>query len=256
VIREPKACVVVPCFNEEQRLDGVRVVAFVAAHPEIRLLFVDDGSTDGTAPLLKRLREMAPEKGAIEVMVLPHNGGKAEAVRQGMLHAVAMSPAPVYTGFWDADLATPLDTIPVFHSILEANPNLSAVFGARVKLLGRSIERRLLRHYFGRIFATVASAVLRIPIYDTQCGAKLFRVDDDLREVLAQPFLSRWIFDVEIVARYAQLRRRSPDRPAADQIIYEYPLEQWHDIKGSKLRLHDFLRAAVDLIRIQRHYKS
>ena len=99
------------------------------------------------------------------------------------------------------------------------------------------------------IFATAASLVLNLPIYDTQCGAKLFRAEAWLGEVFAERFLSRWVFDVEILARFARLHRAE-----IEQLIYEYPLKQWHDVKGSKVKFSDFFRAFVDLAKIARKY--
>jgi hypothetical protein len=178
------------------------------------------------------------------------NAGKAEAVRRGVQLALRRRPAMV--GYWDADLATPLDAIPRFAAILRERPELALVMGSRVALLGRQIRRRWTRHLLGRAFATAASLVLRMPVYDTQCGAKLFRVSPDTVELFRQPFRARWIFDVEILARLASAARN--DRPPAQELIYEYPLDVWQDVHGSRLTIVDFIVAAIDLAAIYWRY--
>ncbi len=214
---------VVPAYNEAARLDRGAFLAWAAAAPDgDSLLFVDDGSTDGTAEALAALAAAAPTR--CRVMRLPRNCGKAEAVRRGLLAAAASVGAGGAVGYWDADLATPLEALAEFQAVLYAPGSaVEMVFGARVALLGRSIRRRLARHYLGRgahaaaarqqccatrphsrggsggvvrgsccalprtrgsaltpraaaVFATLAANVLGIPIYDTQCGAKLFLV--------------------------------------------------------------------------------
>jgi hypothetical protein len=155
-------------------------------------------------------------------------------------------------GFWDADLATPLDVVREFSGLLDTHPQLQMIMGARVQLLGRRIERSPLRHYAGRIAATAISTVLGLRVYDTQCGAKLFR-SDAARELFGEPFRTRWIFDAEIIARLIARLAAHPG-PAARDVIYEYPLHAWMDIRGSKVGPSDYLRAAVDLQRIYSHY--
>ena len=237
-----RCTIVVPCFNEERRLQIDAFRAFLAQDHPVRLLFVNDGSTDRTLAVLKDLQAAHPRH--VDVLDKQPNGGKAEAVRAGMLHAIAHTPTGI-CGFWDADLATPLDAILEMKSILDHRPQLEMVFGARVRLLGRSIKRKPVRHYLGRIFATVVSTLLRVPIYDTQCGAKLFRITPDLQRVLTQPFHSRWIFDVELLARFLDLHAHDPAyAPAA---IYEFPLLVWHDVAGSRLRPGDFLKSIMEL---------
>lgn len=246
----PATAIVIPCYNEERRLDLEEFQRFIAHHyPKGVFLFVDDGSTDGTFCLLERLRRNCP--GAVSLCRLPHNQGKAEAVRQGVLQALRSGAE--YVGFWDADLATPLEAIAVFREFLMARPDIEVVFGARVQLLGRAIERRALRHYLGRVFSTVVSVMLRLAVYDTQCGAKLFRASPQLLEIFAAPFSTRWLFDVEIIARLLQAHRAGRLRPVAE-IIYEYPLLRWRDVGGSKLRARDFCIAAFDLFRIYWRY--
>ncbi|MBL8730392.1 MAG: glycosyltransferase [Planctomycetes bacterium] len=239
--------VVVPCYNEAKRLDGAAFVQFARANPEVRFLFVDDGSSDGTASMLEQMTAQLPRQ--LLWFSLPHNRGKAEAVRQGFLRAFAAEPVPAAVGFWDADLATPLVDIPAFAAVLAQNARLLAVFGSRVNLLGRDVKRRLWRHYLGRVFATAASAVLRLPIYDTQCGAKLLRVTPEVQAVFDRPFVSPWIFDVEIIARLRD-RLLAAGGPAARDVIYEYPLLIWRDVAGSKVRLRHFVSVFFDLLRI------
>ncbi len=246
----PSWCtVVIPCYNEAARLPIDSFHSFLTQGLPIRLLFVNDGSSDGTLAILQGLQEHHPD--SVSVLDKQPNGGKAEAVRAGMLHAIALGNT-AYTGFWDADLATPLASIPDLLAKLTSRPAIQMVFGARVRLLGREIHRRAIRHYLGRVFATVASLMLRLPIYDTQCGAKLFRVTPELQAILAEPFRSRWIFDVELLARF--ISRHKTDRAFVHDSIYEFPLPTWSDVAGSKVGSLDFLKASAELVTIYRTY--
>ncbi len=240
---------VIPCFDEAARLDVNAYRAFLADEKGVGLQLVDDGSRDGTGACLARIREGYEDR--VEVLSLPDNVGKAEAVRAGILRALEREPGVV--GFWDADLATPLSALEALGAVLRERPAAQMVFGSRVKLMGREIHRNPWRHYLGRIFATVVSLLLRLPIYDTQCGAKLFRVTAELRDLFAEPFETRWLFDVEILARFLQARRAS-GAPGVEAAIVEYPLERWVDVEGSKVRPGDFLGALRGLFHIWRRY--
>ena len=238
-----RAVVVIPCWNEARRLDAEAFLRFDARGCDVRFLFVDDGSTDGTRQVLARLALADPAR--FQVLALERNLGKAEAVRQGMLQACASGSD--HAGFWDADLATPLEEIPRFVELLDRRPGIEMVFGSRVALLGRSIERRAIRHYAGRVFATAVSLALGLPVYDTQCGAKIFRNTPAVAALFAEPFRSRWIFDVEIVARLVRARRGT-SLTAPRDAIHELPLDRWRDVRGSKIGVLDYLRAALQLV--------
>ena len=238
---------VVPCFNESARLDlaGFRQLL---ADPALRLLLVDDGSTDDTRARLASLASEAPRR--VELLALPSNCGKAEAVRQGLLAALRAGPEVV--GYADADLATPPEELLRMVEIMRARP-IEILIAARVGLLGRAIERSALRHYFGRVFATAASVVLRLRIYDTQCGAKLFRTGPALAAALAEPFLSRWVFDVELIGR---LLLGAPSVAAVPlAAVLEEPLRAWRDVKGSKVKPVHALAALADLAAIERDFR-
>lgn len=242
--------IVIPCYNEEARFPVERFGAYTDSHAGIRFLLVNDGSKDGTLALLRSLAKGREDR--VSVLDQPANGGKGEAVRSGVLETLRRQ-TDGYVGFWDADLATPLEAIDEFLTVIERRPDIAMMFGARVKLLGRRVERRAIRHYLGRVFATVVSNLLRLPIYDTQCGAKLFRVTPQTAELFAEPFCSRWVFDVELIARF--IRQKRYDRSAVEAAIYELPLREWRDIAGSKVRPRDFLRAFLDVVKIRNRYR-
>lgn len=245
----PRAVIIVPCFNEAARLPVGAFRSFLADCKSVDLVLVDDGSADATRERLEEICAGAEDRA--RVLVLPHNVGKAEAVRRGV--RLALEGDAERVGYWDADLATPLDAIERLCALLDANPRLEMVLGARVNLLGRRIRRNPWRHYLGRVFATAVSFVLGLSVYDTQCGAKVFRVTDDLRALFEEPFVTRWLFDVEILARLLRLRRENGGPPVAD-VVAEYPLEEWVDVHGSKVRPGDFASAIVGLWRIRRRY--
>ena len=244
----PQTSLVVPCYNEAARLNAQEFKRF-AQSGGAHLVLVNDGSRDDTLPVLHEIQASAP--GDVTVVNLERNRGKAEAVRRGMIAALAGDAR--FVGFWDADLATPFDALAGFLHELNTTPHLEIVIGSRVRLLGRMIDRQASRHYAGRVFATAASVALRLPVYDTQCGAKLFRATDHLGRALATPFLSRWVFDVELLARLGTIDGRY-DPMRLVNIVYEFPLLEWRDVAGSKLRATDFAKSAIDLLKIYRRY--
>ncbi len=231
--------IVIPCYNEARRLDRAAFEEFLDTPGSPALLFVDDGSTDGTQAILRDLVASYPER--TRLLTLPENKGKAEAVRAGLRSAVGDGAACV--GYWDADLATPLSHVPDFVAVLEARPAVDVVMGARVRMMGRRIRRSAVRHYLGRVFASLASLVLRLPVYDTQCGAKMFRSTPVLAGALSEPFRSGWSFDVELLRR---LQYGWAD-PGIDRIV-EIPLEEWTDVGGSKVSVVGGARAVVSLL--------
>lgn len=233
---------VVPCYGEAARFQGDRFVSLVDSEPDISVLFVDDGSTDDTATKLFEISDLRPS--AVHVLPLAHNVGKAEAVRLGLSKALESGASIV--GYLDADLATPVDEMLRLTKIIR-DRDVDVVFGARVALLGRQIERNSARHYFGRVFATAASLILRLRVYDTQCGAKLFKRTPALESALATPFVSRWAFDVELLGRLL-----SAKRPTEPSRMLEEPLLEWNDVPGSKVGAADIVMTGIDLVRISR----
>jgi glycosyltransferase involved in cell wall biosynthesis len=233
---------VIPCFNEEQRLVQHEVLKCVEALNCVVVL-VDDGSTDGTLEILNNLSFQFPE--SIQVLPLPRNVGKGEAVRAGFIHAFERDATQVL--FCDADFAVgPQDLLRICNT-LDENSECKAVIGSRIAMVGSNIQRSIFRHYSGRVFATLVSLILGQQIYDTQCGAKVFKADNDVKRAFSQPFLSRWAFDVEIIGRLLRLERSKNNQ----NLILEMPLRNWLEVPGSKLNLVSQLRTVFELFKIR-----
>jgi dolichyl-phosphate beta-glucosyltransferase len=233
--------VVIPCFNEAARLNNAALLELLAEQ-NLGIVLVDDGSDDGTRELIFKIQQVNSD---VEVLVLQHNVGKAEAVRRGMNHALTLGAEVI--GYLDADFATPPCDMLVLFRQLDLR-DVSVCLGSRWLHLGARIDRSSFRHYGGRLFATAASAVLKINVYDTQCGAKVFRVSENLVRALSEPFLSRWAFDVELIGRLLN----DPNAGYSEQDFIEVPLQQWNDIKGSKIGFLDMVTATFELLLIKR----
>ena len=244
----PNATIVVPCYNEANRLDLDAFRSFVRRNGNIKFLLVNDGSRDHTQSILEQLAYSHPLQ--FDVLNLVENSGKAEAVRRGVLEAMTVSPnssvfgMPIWPRRW-----RPFPPLRRCCSVAR----ISLVIGVRLPLLGHDIRRRPLRRWLGRMFSRVTALVVGLRTQDTQCGAKLFRATPEVQTMFSQPFGSRWIFDVELLARLICLRRETIEFPA-EASIFELPLDPWEDVKGSKLKRGDFVKAIAELASIWWRY--
>lgn len=235
--------VVVPCYNEAARLDTEQFIGLVERDDSLSLLFVDDGSSDATATLLESLAQHP----RISAIYLPANGGKAEAVRQGLVAAINQEAE--WVGYVDADLATPPAEIERLIDIAQQSPDRDCVFGSRIRLCGNDVTRHLSRHLAGRVFATLADEfVLGAHVYDTQAGAKFFRNTPQLRHCLSSPFADRWSFDVELFGRLGRVG-------AFPQRAIEIPMRIWIDREGSKVSVLAGVRSMWSLAKVRRRIR-
>lgn len=244
--------IVIPCYNEAKRLQSADILDFLDKHPQFQCLFVNDGSSDATADLLSMMQEVNPSQ--CSILNLPNNVGKAEAVRQGIL--CGLEKQPRYIGFWDADLATPLQSATRFRMVLEKHSRPHIVLGTRLRLCGQMVRRSSKRALLGRFFSSAASAVLGTTVRDTQCGAKLFRCSPAIGSIFNKPFCGKWAFDVEVFLRWRQLSRTAPSAFAPlREVLWELPLEAWRDVPGSKLTSLEMLRAGMELANLLYRYR-
>ena len=186
------------------------------------MLVVDDGSTDGTADLVRARPELA--SGEMELLAVPH-GGKGAAVRAGML--AARGDLVVFA---DADMATPPDELVL---LVEALRDADAAYGSRIQPDGSDMRKSQppWRRTLGKSFHLLASVWVVGPIQDTQCGFKGFH-REVARDVFARQVVTSIVFDVEVI----YLVRRRGYRHAVVPI-------RWSDRRGS--RMHPGLRLAI-----------
>lgn len=247
-----KIAVVIPCYNEENRLSSDVFLNELTKNSNLTFLFVNDGSKDNTLKLIQNI--CAANPGQALCLSLGKNGGKGEAVRKGMLYLVEKGTHDLI-GFWDADLAVPLSELWEFVEIFRQRPNVQGVIGSRAHLAGHLIERVNFRHYMGRIFATVMCFTFDFDIYDTQCGAKLFN-SKILGPIIHEPFCSRWIFDVELIVRISRLSFFENKNVWLDKNswLYEFPVTEWRNVSGTKRSVSAYSAAILDYVTLVKKY--
>lgn len=242
-----KTCIIIPCYNEAKRLHVSEFIQFSIDNPNYYFLFVNDGSTDKTDEVIGEIIKGRKDK--VFYLELNSNKGKATAVREGMLSASKQNIFSII-GYLDADLSIPLIEVKRLLSNFNSR-NINFVFASRIQIVGSNIKKKLLRHIIGRIFATIASMMLNIKVYDTQCGAKFFKgeiVDLLFKDI----FKSKWVFDIEIFFRYKNIFKNVDINSMAKEI----PLEHCLHVNGSKIKLIQYVNVPIDMIKIYYEYKK
>ena len=241
--------IIIPCYNEEVRFPKHEFLRFLKSDnfQNIHFYLANDGSMDQTSSLLYELHNQFSE--TFFVIDNQVNKGKAETIRCAFIDLYAKNQYEWFA-YLDADFAThPKELINIFN-ISNSKQGVKMAMGARWLHLGSEIVRDSKRHYFGRVFVTIASNMLGLKVYDTQCGAKVIH-KDYVKILKDEPFISKWIFDVEIFARI--INAVGPQLAA--KTIIEVPLQKWEDVDGSKIKLKDLLVLPLELFKIKSHYK-
>ncbi|SFI27297.1 glycosyltransferase [Halpernia frigidisoli] len=239
--------IIVPCYNEEKRLPLEGYCNFLEKEESCKIVFVNDGSSDQTLHVLNNINTKFPAK--VEVVDLPKNLGKAQAIQVATIQCLKDFPDAKKIGYLDADLATSLEEWLSISNFIEGD--IVFAFGSRISKIDNNIRRKNYRHYLGRGIATAISTLLRLTVYDTQCGCKVFR-RDIAENLFKESFLSKWLFDVELFFRL----KNSFGAEKMKNICREIPLQKWQDVAESKVQFTYFFRLWYDLFLINKKYNN
>lgn len=239
-------CIIIPCYNEGSEFRLKEYTDFLLNNNTYLVCFVNDGSTDDTESVLKSLQQDFEQQ--IIVLSSSINIGKAEAIRKGINFCNSNFNFK-YIAYLDADLSTSLQECASLNSQL--NEDIEFVFGSRIMKIGSTIDRKWHRFILGRIIATIISMMLKLKIYDTQCGCKVFSKELSIK-LFQQSFISRWLFDVEIFFRMIKLYGRGK----ALGKMKEMPLKKWIDSGNSKIKITYIFKVWLDLFLIYKKYSN
>ncbi|PQJ72608.1 response regulator [Polaribacter butkevichii] len=248
IIQERCVGVVIPCYNEEERLLSKDFTDYIDKNSGYHLCFVNDGSTDKTLDVLNNLKKGRED--FITVYDCEKNGGKAEAVRQGMLYMAKQEDLD-FIGFLDADLSTDLADFNDLVTTIENNEKYKIVSGSRISRMGANITKESARKIISMTINFIIRKILSMDFKDTQCGAKIFH-KDVIDVSFGDKFVTQWIFDVEIFRRitlYYGLDK-------AKEMLCEQPLKRWIHADGSKLSMKDSVKIVGQLGQIAWHYRK
>ncbi|MFD0990557.1 DUF6311 domain-containing protein [Mariniflexile jejuense] len=239
-------CIVIPCYNEAGYFLHSNYISFLKKNNDTLICFVNDGSSDSTSDCISSLKDRFPDN--VEIVSHSANQGKAAAVKTGMDYCNTNFNFK-NIAYLDADLSVSLEECYNLMSYLDKD--IDFVFGSRVLRIGANIERKKSRHYIGRIISTLISIILSLKVYDTQCGCKIFK-ENLSKEIFKKPFISKWLFDVEIFFRILKIYGKE----LALTKMLEIPLKQWIDRGDSKVKITYFFKLWIDLLRIKKEYSD
>lgn len=240
-----KTAIIIPCFNEQARLNLESIVQFLSARKNFLALLVNDGSSDQTAQVLEEIKKQLPE----QVRIISHQKrkGKAEAVRSGLIESLKDPEVSIH-GYLDADLAVSLEEFERLSELMR-NSGKSFILGSRIKKVGSRISRNEFRHFYSRFIATLVGYATRLDVYDTQCSAKMFRTEL-VPVITAEPFRTKWLFDVELIDRIRKQVGELNDHG------HEEPLLAWDEKKGSKLKWYNLFRILRELSILRKYHRK
>ena len=225
--------IIIPILNEKDRVQPCieKLLSYCTEMKwDFRLLFVDDGSDDGTTEIVQSYSSTNPH---VKLLNLPKGLGKGGCIAQAILTQTLGDNVV----FMDVDLSADPSEL---QKLLPSLENYDVVIGSRILREGlRRVDRPFYRSILSNSYSRLFRFLFRIPIYDPQCGFKVFRKDVTQR-LFADITTFGFAFDTElIVTAFAQGLR-----------IKEIPINWIHGDFSKINVLHEIEAMGTDLFSI------
>ena len=211
-IGDGRLSVVMPVYNLATTIaENIRETAALFERHGVRaeLVPVDDGSTDGTAAVLRSLvgesRQSNNPTILMRPVVLERNGGKGAALRAGFEASTG-----AYVMLLDGDLDIhPKQTPFFFEALVEKKADV--VVGSK-RHPQSEVQYPWHRRIVSWVYFTLVRLFVGLPITDTQTGMKLFK-REVLGEALGRMLVKTYAFDLELLAIAHQRGARIAEAP-------------------------------------------
>jgi dolichyl-phosphate beta-glucosyltransferase len=233
--------IIIPCYNEESRLTAQNIEQ-ILKQEKVTIYFANDGSTDKTQQIIDDICKNNKNCYSLNYLT---NEGKSKTIFKSV-NKLLLEDKFDYIGYFDADFSTPAKQLDVIVDYINSNKP-EFIFASRIKKLNATILRKTHRHYIGRIILTIINLRFNLSIYDTQCGCKIFSTKI-IKESFNIPFITSWLFDIEIFIRLK-------NKKLLNQGV-EFPIDEWKDIDGSKLKTSHFFKIFKEIINLYNNYHN
>lgn len=231
IIRKPFLSIIIPLFNEQERLEKLTKVYKFLNQQKFRyeVILINDGSIDNTLRMLNKLSK----KIKFTLITYEKNRGKGFAIKTGMLAAKGR-----YLLFTDIDLSTPVEEFIKFLPFLKKK---NIVIGSRKKT-GSNLQKRqgFVRENLGKGFTCLSQIILNLHLSDFTCGFKCLP-QEAAKKIFSRQKIERWGFDSEILFLAKKLGYR----------IIEIPVKWSNDSKTKVKFPQDIIRSLIDLCTIR-----
>lgn len=229
--------VVIPYFNELKRFPLDLFIKHTKEMSNTAFVLVDDGSTDGLTPMIVELLKIH-RLDNVTIIVQKQNLGKASSLHTGFTFSLSMHCSEI--GFLDADFSTSIEELVQLFDIMSFTDS-DAVIRTRQSASDNTVESELYRLIAGKIFAAFVRLYFRINLLDTQCGAKVFKVNKTLLNSLQQPIINPWLYDLQLILPIIYSKG----------LVTEVRLKKWINGPESKFNTHKGLHALFKLRQIK-----